>query len=249
MSGNFNQLDDVNPAVIQDFTVLLSELSRSFNGKDADEKYAVVEKNLTAALNSRDAFVLVYADPESKRIVSTATGNVIGNSGEGWVDDVVTLPSHRGQRLARTAMEGLHEGFKQRGILTSRLTSKKEREAAGTLYDKMGYNEGGEVWRATTEAMTEKMVHANTTPNFTPVNCLIPTGNKAWSYGPNTLGSVEDMAEDLRATSFALRASGVELVNHFLLEPDEHVTAALQTVGYARRDETRLYTLDLNTVR
>lgn len=58
-----------------------------------------------------------------------------------WIDDVVTDEAYRGRGYGRQLMEALHEWFEARGVNSVNLTSNPSREAAGNLYEDMGYRQ------------------------------------------------------------------------------------------------------------
>ena len=250
MPERFKQLDFIDDQVIGDFSALLSELSSSFAQKDEGAKAAAVEQNLTAALEAPNTFVMVYRDSETRRIVSTATGNIVLGS-EGWVDDVVTLTSHRGQHLGHDSMQALHNRFNEASIQVIRLTSSFDRETAGNLYARMGYIEGGTVWR---NPETYNFLNSGSFEGsdgcFKGVNCLIPTGNKAWLYGPYRRDQLsrESYPLSIRLAAGELMLQGVTSVNYFDAAPlagvDPLLVESLGMTGFKQRG-TRLYTLDL----
>lgn len=99
-----------------------------------------VQQFLEKAVASPTTRVFVIRDSEH-RIQATASG-FMGYSPfgcAGWVESVVTDESFRGRGCALLLMNTLHAWFKSEGAVSSNLTSNIAREAAGKLYEKMGY--------------------------------------------------------------------------------------------------------------
>ena len=248
MAERFTALDNIDNHVVEDFTRLLSELSKSFAEKGNDEKRSSVERNLSAALEARDALVLVHRDPIKRQVVASATGNIVLGR-EAWVDDVVTRSDFRGYGLGFESMQTLHEHFQSKGIGTVRLTSSFDREVAGNLYTKMGYVERGDVSRADLSTQPITGYIEETPLGFEPVNCFIPTGDKAWIYGPEEGTDPADYVDGILTASDILRSMGIASANHFSVEnPSPTLADALDQTGFVQRS-TRLYTLSLPTLQ
>jgi GNAT superfamily N-acetyltransferase len=253
----FVALDELNAQVVADFIPLLGRLSSTFRKRDEEENRVIIEATLTAALSEPAdrltapdmTAILVARDPETKHIVSTLTGNVIAGT-EGWVDDVVTLEAYGGRGFGRRGMDTVHKLFQNGGVKNVLLTSKQDRGAAGDLYAKLGYVEGGVVMRAALTAENATHPAEASREFFIGQNCLIPTGNKAWVYAPQTVGDSTplDVSNDLMAANANLYNAGVTAANFYSTgEVDPKIKAVLEGLGYAER-ETRLYELDLSSV-
>lgn len=131
-------LTTVTPQDVEDFQRLLPQLSsRELPLPD------VLEARLLAACDpsNQDSRVVVIRD--QGRIRASATGNIcrIPTGEKPWIDDVVTDEAYRGRGYGRQLMEALHEWFEERGVNSVNLTSNPSREAAGNLYEDMGYRQ------------------------------------------------------------------------------------------------------------
>jgi len=243
----FVPLERVTNRVVDDFVPLLSELSSSFAKMPEDKQRTAVCQNLEAAVNNPSATVFVHYDTDTGRIISTATANW---DKEGWVDDVVTLEQARGRGLGGMAMNALHGCFAENNVTVVRLTSSLGRAAAGNLYAKLGYQEGGDVWRAPLNEQTANFSQA-ANGLFTTNNCTIPIGNKAWVSGPDHSIDIDpsQLEKGLTHANYMLWQegdTGITSANYFSETPTSPgIAIALKLAGYAQRP-TRLYTLQTN---
>ncbi len=123
---------------VEDFQRLLPQLSsRELPPPE------VIEAKLLAACNSGNPDSRVVVIRDQGRIRASATGNIcrIPSGEKPWIDDVVTDKAYRGRGFGHQLMEALHEWFEERGISSVNLTSNPHREAAGALYEAMGYRQ------------------------------------------------------------------------------------------------------------
>ncbi len=129
-------LNSLSPADVEDFARLLPQLSST--PRTLEE----IGQNLQGVLDSPTSRIVIIRD-EDGRIQGSATGNLcpIPTGHKAWVDDVVTDENHRGQGYAGMLTEALHDWFRENGLASANLTSKPSRVAAGSLYDRMGYEQ------------------------------------------------------------------------------------------------------------
>jgi len=252
---------------IEDLGILASQLSSSFRDMEPEQRSHTVADNLDAALANPDA-TAVFVHRDNGRIISTATANAL--DGLGWVDDVVTLEVARGRGLGRSVMHSMHSWLWEHGSKYSHLTSKPSREVAGTLYEKMGYGVGGEVYRASLDAedVTSTLATVNIHPpgssgrrvdiatgvassnNLYTVSvgvAKILTGNKAWLGVGRYIREPRVCDQSLRVGNAMLQAKKIDSSNICFVpsaSPHRILIKALAENGFKQRD-TRLYTLDL----
>jgi GNAT superfamily N-acetyltransferase len=175
----FEQMHGYYDRDVNDFVPLLSHLSKSFAAKDAQSQLSDIELSLDRIMHSADTAVFIHAPEDSEageargeldgHILSTATANKLWTpEREGWVDDVVTLPEAGGRGLGSAGMKALHDWFSSKGVTTVRLTSAHDRGVAGDMYAKMGYVEGGQVWRASLDGTNTANDHdrLSAVPNY-----------------------------------------------------------------------------------
>lgn len=123
--------------------------------KSADEG-SLIEINallrqlsLTHKQTSLDDLQQVLHSPETEVWVAKESGGIVGMAAlvlilkpggvVGRIEDVVVDEGQRGKGLGRLLMEKLVERGKARGAEALHLSSRPSREAANTLYQKLGF--------------------------------------------------------------------------------------------------------------
>jgi ribosomal protein S18 acetylase RimI-like enzyme len=129
---NVEVLHEVTEETVQAFTRLLPQLSRSAPPLD---------KAALARVADSESNTLLIARSESGEIVGTLTLAVfpIPTGLRAWIEDVVVDEAARGQGAgAALTLEALRLA-REMGARTVDLTSRPSREAAGRLYERLGF--------------------------------------------------------------------------------------------------------------
>lgn len=132
MAVNVEVLHEVTEETVQAFTRLLPQLSRSAPPLD---------KAALARVAGSESNTLLIARSESGEIVGTLTLAVfpIPTGLRAWIEDVVVDEAARGQGAgAALTLEALRLA-REMGARTVDLTSRPSREAAGRLYERLGF--------------------------------------------------------------------------------------------------------------
>ena len=90
----------------------------------------------------RHPATFMYVAEESEVLVGTATLSVRALPSVGFVghiDDVVVLPTCRGQGVAKELLDEIINACRQLHCVSLELTSRPERKAANQFYRKMGF--------------------------------------------------------------------------------------------------------------
>jgi ribosomal protein S18 acetylase RimI-like enzyme len=124
-------LREVTSDVVETFGRLLPQLSSSCPPLDAAGLQAVVSSPANTVLIARSA----------GQIIGTMTLVMfpIPTGIRAWIEDVVVDESARGQGAAGTMILEALELARQAGARTVDLTSRASREAAGRLYERLGF--------------------------------------------------------------------------------------------------------------
>lgn len=124
-------LSEVTPEVVEAFGRLLPQLSRSAPPLD--------ETALTAIIQSPSVTLLIARSAE--RICGTLSLVTfpIPTGVRAWIEDVVVDESARGQGIGEALTRAAVSLASAAGARTVDLTSRPSREAAGRLYERLGF--------------------------------------------------------------------------------------------------------------
>jgi ribosomal protein S18 acetylase RimI-like enzyme len=124
-------LSEVTPEVVEAFSVLLPQLSRSAPPLDQAALTAIIES---------PAITLLIARSDG-RISGTLTLVTfpIPTGVRAWIEDVVVDEAARGQGVGEALTHRAVEHARAVGARTVDLTSRPARAAAGRLYERLGF--------------------------------------------------------------------------------------------------------------
>lgn len=124
-------VEAVTDELVDAWSRLLPQLSRSATGITADDLQAIV---------SNEATFLTVARHDG-RIVGSLTLAIfpIPTGKRAWIEDVVVDESVRGKGIGETITRAAIELAAQHGARTVDLTSRPSREAANRLYQRIGF--------------------------------------------------------------------------------------------------------------
>lgn len=131
MNVDVEVLHEVTSEVVEAFHRLLPQLSSSAPPLDADALSAIVSASANTVLVARSG----------GQIVGTLTLVIfpIPTGIRAWVEDVVVDEAVRGRRVGEAlTLEALRIA-RQAGARTVDLTTRPSREAAGRLYERLGF--------------------------------------------------------------------------------------------------------------
>lgn len=126
-----NQLTEVSEQNIQELELLSGMLH-------GDERRSSSEEIESILLNPSIIFVVAK---DSGRIIGMGALYIhqkIGKVGS-YIEDVIVDSAYRGQGLGKKIVQALIDGARERGVVSISLTSRPERIAAHTLYEKLGF--------------------------------------------------------------------------------------------------------------
>ncbi len=131
MSVDIEVLNEVTGEVVEAFARLLPQLSSSATPLDAAGLSAIVASPASTVLLAR----------VDGRIVGTLTLAVfpIPTGIRAWIEDVVTDEAARGQGVGQALTVAALEIARKAGARTVDLTTRPSREAAGRLYERIGF--------------------------------------------------------------------------------------------------------------
>lgn len=131
MSVDIEVLDEVTAEVVGAFARLLPQLSSSAPPLDAAALSAIVASGASTVLLAR----------VNGQIVGTLTLAVfpIPTGTRAWIEDVVTDEAARGQGVGRALTLAALRLAGQAGARTVDLTTRPSRQAAGRLYERLGF--------------------------------------------------------------------------------------------------------------
>jgi ribosomal protein S18 acetylase RimI-like enzyme len=126
-------LREVTDEIVKDFGRLLPQLSRSAEPLDFE--------GLARVAGCESNTVLVARDEDSGDVLGVLTLVVfpIPTGVRGWIEDVVVDESARGRGVATLLVTGALRLAREQGARKIDLTSRPAREAAGKLYEKLGF--------------------------------------------------------------------------------------------------------------
>lgn len=124
-------LDKVTGEVVQAFARLIPQLSRSASPPGQAEIEAIVNSSANTVLLARSA----------GEITGTMTLVMfpLPTGLRAWIEDVVVDKSARGQGTGEAMMREAIRLAQEAGAKTVDLTSRPAREAAGRLYERLGF--------------------------------------------------------------------------------------------------------------
>ncbi len=124
-------LDKVTTEVAQAFARLIPQLSRSASPPGQAEIEAIVNSSANTVLLARSA----------GEITGTMTLVMfpLPTGLRAWIEDVVVDQSARGQGTGEAMMQEAIRLAREAGAKTVDLTSRPAREAAGRLYERLGF--------------------------------------------------------------------------------------------------------------
>lgn len=133
MDVDVEVLSEVSDEVVEAFERLLPQLSTTAKQLDVAALSAVVGAAASTVLIAR-------ADGQ---IVGTLTlvTFAIPTGARAWIEDVVVDEAARGKRVASTLIDEAIRLARQAGARTVDLTSRPSREAAGRLYERLGFEQ------------------------------------------------------------------------------------------------------------
>ena len=124
-------MHEVTDEVVEAFSVLLPQLSRSAPPADR----AVLERVASSA-----AATLLIARSDGKISGHAVAGDVPDPHGmRAWIEDVIVDEAARGQGIGQILTIEALRIAEQAGARTVDLTSRPSREAAGRLYERVGF--------------------------------------------------------------------------------------------------------------
>jgi len=131
VSVDIEVLNEVTAEVVGAFSRLLPQLSSSAPPLDAAALSAIVASGASTILLAR----------VNGQIVGTLTLVVfpIPTGVRAWIEDVVTDESARGQGVGKALTLAAIDLARQGGARTVDLTTRPAREAAGRLYERVGF--------------------------------------------------------------------------------------------------------------
>jgi ribosomal protein S18 acetylase RimI-like enzyme len=130
-------LSEVTDETVEAFGRLLPQLSRSAPPLDRAGLAAVAHCPTNTVLLARAE----GADGKPGEIIGTLTLAIfpIPTGCRAWIEDVVTDGAARGQGAGTALTEAALRIARERGARTVDLTSRPSREAAGRLYERIGF--------------------------------------------------------------------------------------------------------------
>jgi ribosomal protein S18 acetylase RimI-like enzyme len=131
VSVDVEVLNEVTGEVVAAFGRLLPQLSASARPLDADRLTAIVTAPASTVLLARVAGEIVGT--LTLAMFPTPTGV------RAWIEDVVTDQAARGQGVARELTLAAIRLAQDAGARTVDLTTRPSREAAGRLYERVGF--------------------------------------------------------------------------------------------------------------
>ena len=145
MDIEVEEVDAVSPELVEAFTRLLPQLSRS------------------AAPPTAESLGEVVGSPACHLLVAQGPGGIVGSltlvvfpipTGQrAWIEDVVVDEAARGGGVGAKLNEAALDLARRLGARTVDLTSRPSREAANRLYQRLGFApRETNVWRMTLEA-------------------------------------------------------------------------------------------------
>jgi ribosomal protein S18 acetylase RimI-like enzyme len=138
-------LDKVTGEVVEAFGRLLPQLSRSAPPLGQAELEAVVNCPANTVLLARSAGAIIGT--------LTLVMFPLPSGLRAWIEDVVVDESARGQGTGETLTHEALRIAREAGARTVDLTSRPSREAAGRLYERLGFNiRGSRLYRFTFSA-------------------------------------------------------------------------------------------------
>ncbi len=131
MSVDIEVLNEVTDEVVEAFARLLPQLSSSAPPLDAAALSAIVASGASTVLLAR----------VNSQIVGTLTLAVfpIPTGIRAWIEDVVTDEAARGQGVGQALTVAALAIARNAGARTVDLTTRPSREAAGRLYERIGF--------------------------------------------------------------------------------------------------------------
>ncbi|HTS97922.1 MAG TPA: GNAT family N-acetyltransferase [Streptosporangiaceae bacterium] len=131
MTVQVEVLDKVTGEVVQAFARLIPQLSRSASPPGQAEIEAIVNSSANTVLLARSA----------GEITGTMTLVMfpLPTGLRAWIEDVVVDKSARGQGTGEAMMREAIRLAQEAGAKTVDLTSRPAREAAGRLYERLGF--------------------------------------------------------------------------------------------------------------
>jgi ribosomal protein S18 acetylase RimI-like enzyme len=124
-------LQEVTDDVVEAFGRLLPQLSRSARPLDAAALTAIVAAPASTLLLARTQGQIVGT--LTLAVFPTPTGI------RAWIEDVVVDEAARGQRVGESLTREALSLARQAGARTVDLTTRPSREAAGRLYERVGF--------------------------------------------------------------------------------------------------------------
>lgn len=123
---------DCGPDTLIDLQQLLAALS--------SRPRTLTEAALREIVGGETSRIYTLRTPEH-RLLAMATLSLcpLPTGTKAWVEDVVTLPDHRGKGYARRLIEHLTAEARRAGAQSLNLTSRPSREAANRLYRSLGF--------------------------------------------------------------------------------------------------------------
>lgn len=128
---NVNQLTEVSEQNIQELELLSGMLHGDERKSSADE---------IARILGNPSVIFVVAK-DSERIIGMGALYIhqkVGKIGS-YIEDVIVDSVYRGKGLGKEIVQALIDGARERGVVSISLTSRPERIAAHTLYEKLGF--------------------------------------------------------------------------------------------------------------
>jgi ribosomal protein S18 acetylase RimI-like enzyme len=133
-------LHEVTDEVVEAFARLIPQLSRSAAAPDAAALRAMVASPATTILIARQAGTIIGTLTLAMFAIPTGI--------RAWIEDVVVDEAARGTGSGRALTEEALRIAQAAGAKTVDLTSRPSREAAGRLYEKLGFQlRGTRVYR------------------------------------------------------------------------------------------------------
>lgn len=131
MNVDVEVLTEVTSEAVEAFGRLLPQLSASAAPLDADALAVIVSAPASTVLLAR----------VDGRIVGTLTLAIfpIPTGIRAWIEDVIVDEAARGQRIAEVLTRAAIERARNAGARTVDLTTRPTREAAGRLYERVGF--------------------------------------------------------------------------------------------------------------
>jgi ribosomal protein S18 acetylase RimI-like enzyme len=123
---------EVTPDLVEAFTRLTPQLSKSNPAPTEAELREIVESPATVLFMARD---------DDGRYIGTLTLALflIPTARRAWIEDVIVDESARGKGVGEALNRAALDRAKQEGAKTVDLTSRPSREAANRLYQRIGF--------------------------------------------------------------------------------------------------------------